>query len=290
LFFNRLSYFKPGKKNRNVFLIEDIATLQEFFSTDYGKYLIRVNTPHQAVIMAPPENKLPVHVLNVFKTKEEGEFTETERRVLNQIGEAFSFSIRKYKQSMATQNILRLIDAARDENERFGVAILDEGDALVYSDSRFAAAISELYNAGSVESGLAELIEICASKYNLNLCEIIESFSMEDRGHHFHFAPKRIANSEGLFRYMTITIEKACAPPGKSLLRAQRAALAEYRLSPKETEVIDLMLTGLDNAAIAREMSVNISTVKFHIKNIFAKTGANSRASVISKLMARDQK
>jgi DNA-binding CsgD family transcriptional regulator len=287
LFFNRLSYFEQGKKNRYVFLIEDIATPQEFFATDYGKYLARVNTPRQAVILPSSGNKLPIHVLNVFKTKEDGEFTEAERQILNQIGEAFSFSVHKYKQFTATENILRLIGTARDEKDRIGVAVLDESGALVHSDSRFAAAMSELYSSGSVESGLAELIELCASKYGVNIREIIENFSMEERGCHFHFAPRRIANSEGAFRYMTVIVERARAPSGKAPRRLQEAACARYRLSPKEAEVIEWMLAGLDNASIAKEMSVNISTVKFHIKNIFSKTGANSRASVISKLMTR---
>jgi DNA-binding CsgD family transcriptional regulator len=287
LFFNRLSYFKQGRKNRYVFLKKDVATPDEFFATEYGKYLIRINTPHQAVILSSSENKLPLHVLNVFKTKEKGEFTETERYLLNQAGEAFSFGIRKYKQFMATQNKLRLIDTVRDEKETVGVAILDENSDPVYSDSHFAAAVSRLYDTENAEAGLMELLKTCVSKHNQDVREISEAFSAEDGDYCFCFTPRMIENSEGAFRYMTIAVKRISPRPGKEERRVPKSVYEEYALTPKETEVIEWMLTGLDNASIAENMSINISTVKFHIMNIFSKTNANSRASVISKLMAR---
>ena len=42
-------------------------------------------------------------------------------------------------------------------------------------------------------------------------------------------------------------------------------------LSPRELEVLELMATGLSNAAIAREMAVSTRTVETHVNNVFLK-------------------
>jgi DNA-binding NarL/FixJ family response regulator len=42
-------------------------------------------------------------------------------------------------------------------------------------------------------------------------------------------------------------------------------------LSPRELEVLELMATGLSNAAIAREMVVSTRTVETHVNNVFLK-------------------
>ena len=42
-------------------------------------------------------------------------------------------------------------------------------------------------------------------------------------------------------------------------------------LSPRELEVLELMATGLSNAAIARSLTVSIRTVETHVNNVFLK-------------------
>ena len=42
-------------------------------------------------------------------------------------------------------------------------------------------------------------------------------------------------------------------------------------LSPREFEVLELMATGLSNAAIARSLTVSIRTVETHVNNVFLK-------------------
>lgn len=52
-------------------------------------------------------------------------------------------------------------------------------------------------------------------------------------------------------------------------------------LSPREKEVLQLMVAGLDNQAIADELVVAQSTVKWHINNIFGKLGVSSRREAV---------
>ena len=54
-----------------------------------------------------------------------------------------------------------------------------------------------------------------------------------------------------------------------------------HKLSQREREVLYLILLGKDNQNIASEMSLALSTVKVHVRNILKKTGDASRQELI---------
>lgn len=53
------------------------------------------------------------------------------------------------------------------------------------------------------------------------------------------------------------------------------------KLTRRETEVLDLIASGLDNAAIARRLFISPNTVRNHITSIFAKLGVARRPEAI---------
>ena len=57
--------------------------------------------------------------------------------------------------------------------------------------------------------------------------------------------------------------------------------LIEKRLSPKEQEVIYLLLEGLTNDAISKSLEITIRTVKSHVSSIFEKLHVNDRISLV---------
>jgi DNA-binding NarL/FixJ family response regulator len=59
-------------------------------------------------------------------------------------------------------------------------------------------------------------------------------------------------------------------------------------LSPRETEVLNLIAEGLTNKAIARTLFVEESTVKVHVLHIFDKLGVRSRTAAALKAVATD--
>jgi DNA-binding NarL/FixJ family response regulator len=48
-------------------------------------------------------------------------------------------------------------------------------------------------------------------------------------------------------------------------------------LTPREFEILQLVLAGKTNRAIAREISISAKTVEFHLENIYTKIGARTR-------------
>lgn len=52
------------------------------------------------------------------------------------------------------------------------------------------------------------------------------------------------------------------------------------QLTPREREVLRLVVTGASNQAIADELRVSVTTVKTHVGALYAKTGAQSRVEL----------
>lgn len=58
---------------------------------------------------------------------------------------------------------------------------------------------------------------------------------------------------------------------------------SDYRLTPQETELLKLLIEGHLKKTAAREMSISIHTVSFHLKNIYAKLKVHSKTEAVAK-------
>ena len=90
---------------------------------------------------------------------------------------------------------------------------------------------------------------------------------------------------EDVWSYPELTaalVQKKTAPT----LNVDAKQLVENRLSPKEQEVLFLLLEGLTNDAIADRLGITPRTVKAHISSIFEKLHVNDRLSLALLLLA----
>lgn len=66
-----------------------------------------------------------------------------------------------------------------------------------------------------------------------------------------------------------------------------RGAQESAKLTPRELEVLRLIAAGLSAPAIARQLYIEPSTVKSHLKNLYEKLGVTDRAAAVAEGMRR---
>lgn len=75
------------------------------------------------------------------------------------------------------------------------------------------------------------------------------------------------------------------SPEIQDLLRGRQpssAQLSKYNLSTREREILAGVMNGLNNAEIAQEFVISLSTVKFHVSRILTKLNVSNRTEAVS--------
>jgi len=73
---------------------------------------------------------------------------------------------------------------------------------------------------------------------------------------------------------------EASARPGTGH-PARPNALAQFKLTPRQTDVLGLLLRGQSNKLIARELDLSVETVKDHVAAVLRALGVNSRTQAV---------
>ncbi len=79
----------------------------------------------------------------------------------------------------------------------------------------------------------------------------------------------------------TLTLLSAADSP--TLAAPSPAGSLLEPLTERELDILRLLVTGLSNAAMARELIITVGTVKSHVNHIYGKLGVNSRTQAIAR-------
>ncbi|MFI9064005.1 response regulator [Streptomyces sp. NPDC053429] len=82
-------------------------------------------------------------------------------------------------------------------------------------------------------------------------------------------------------RLLTRLISAYVRTPAPSTRPAPPLPAARDGLTPRELEIWRLLAVGLDNAEIAGELDISVSTVKNHLTGVFGKLGVRDRAQAV---------
>jgi DNA-binding CsgD family transcriptional regulator len=89
-----------------------------------------------------------------------------------------------------------------------------------------------------------------------------------------------------IFTYYFITQHFAqpgfAQPESASTTMSAEDIFQHHHISPREQDVIELILQGYSNTKIAETLFISLNTVKKHVRNIYPKFGVNSRYELIA--------
>jgi LuxR family maltose regulon positive regulatory protein len=80
-----------------------------------------------------------------------------------------------------------------------------------------------------------------------------------------------------------IPFTRGVEAPGVRGREAADTAVISTMLTPREAEVLRLLARGLSNKEIARALEIGEGTIKWHLKNLFAKFDAAERKELVSR-------
>jgi DNA-binding CsgD family transcriptional regulator len=84
-----------------------------------------------------------------------------------------------------------------------------------------------------------------------------------------------------------LTIAPDGAPADVRLVKPPSGKDSETQLTPRERDVLELLVDGASNKEIARRLAISVSTVKFHVRSVADKLGADGRAEAVAHALRR---
>jgi DNA-binding CsgD family transcriptional regulator len=86
--------------------------------------------------------------------------------------------------------------------------------------------------------------------------------------------------AEGLGQFVMVVLREIGLPPDRMV----DEFAARHGLSPREREVLRLLVQGLDTNGLADRLGISPHTVRDHLKNVFRKTSSRSRSELLSSI------
>jgi len=87
-------------------------------------------------------------------------------------------------------------------------------------------------------------------------------------------------DTDGLGRVVLAVVREIGEPPDHLV----NSYAAQHGLSPREREVLQLLIRGYDTAGLAEHLGISPHTVRDHLKNVFRKTSNRSRSELLGAL------
>lgn len=85
-----------------------------------------------------------------------------------------------------------------------------------------------------------------------------------------------------------LTIATEGTPADVRLVKPSRTSVEmEVELTPREHDVLELLADGASNKEIARHLGISASTVKFHVRSVADKLGADGRTDAVAHALRR---
>ena len=213
--------------------------------------------------------------LALFRDGTRSTFTALEQDDLSALRAAFAVGLRA---GMLASSATELLPAPNGPV----VLVVDGAGEIVQASVGAAEGVADLGGApigrGPLPFGLRTLVGV-ARQFARGHHPTVPRMRLRTRSGRWvvaHASP--LLSRDGSGTDVVVTLEDARPPEIVPLV------VAAFGLTPREQDVVALVLQGIDTAEMARSLHLSGYTVQDHLKAIFAKAGVRSRRELIAKV------
>lgn len=270
---------------------------REFEKTEFYNDFFRPYNMHHTFGIKVPLGDLPPVYMSCQRPKTAEAFTAREGLVYETLMPHLQRALMLYVQFTQTQSKVLGLESALDS---FGHAVfgLDREGRVILSN-RQAEAIAQAATAIRLDRGRL-IAAFPEQNHRLQKC-LSDAVAV---GARMGLSPGSSLLLYGKSRKdpLRITVTPLMSPlPGSSIQLAalvfvsdpasrpqSRGAIltALYSLTPMETRVADLLLTGMEVREVANSLAISLETARFHTKRVLAKTGTPRQAELMRLMLS----
>lgn len=272
--YSALDPFNPANtpsrlKNQRVILLKDVA--REFEApglTDYVEYRRRNEVTDQMTTAIYSEGDLR-GCLVVSRGLDEPKLTERDRTLFGALTVHLEARVNTLSRIAGQKLEIQFLEAVMDR--------VDEG--IAFLDTRYRVAYCNR-TAGRLLLSLTDTRDLDCAAHTLVTRRILPGRTAALGRYSLRLVPAVVpapVGEPGVMYVLHISHASDAPPPVEE-------AADRYRLTAREAEVLEMILTGSSNQQIAEALYISLPTVKTHVSNIFRKMGVTRRMELADRL------
>ena len=242
---------------------------------------------HSAVIFDVSIHGQQFGLVGMHRTKPMGHYSDVDHKLIQMVIPYLSLALRfrysrrqQQKRDDVVENLLRARGIKGylmlDQNLMLQDVVGDfENSGLIAGPTDLGRMVGRrIFNLLS-ESVRARLIRIRSGRGAIDE-SFCETSGDSNRSHRIEV----VEHADGSRHFVLVALDARHSPVSKSRLKA-------LSLSPRQSQVVKLVVLGMPNARIARSLGIQQKTVENYLTAIYRKTGTSNRTELVSVLSRR---
>lgn len=276
------------KRGRRLLTIGDLIDWKDYESSTYGQFMSEIGLYYQACLYLYHDEDWIGHI-SIFRSREEGDFTAEELEIFHAIGECVEKLY--YRQHLKMNTMINDFHWQYD-GMNLGAALLNHDLSIIAMNDTLPDYVRYIFENGNIDIRKVSSGDIYATEDLFQAQRLIDYF-----GSNIITKPEKIWIDCIRYNFQINTKQlfiKSASGKTKSFylflmarftkIQSMEALQFLDELTPREVEVLTLILAGADNKETAEHLHVSIHTVKTHLEHIYRKFLVTNKAELFAAL------
>ncbi len=271
---------------KSIVSIEEIISSKDFEKHYYNEFLSSQNLRYEIDINLSNNNNGNHYSISIFKSHEEGPFSEKEKHLLNYIYHVINANFSRYLFMMShTENDMFLQTTL--DNLPFGLAIYDENFEIIRSNSQANSYMCSITSSSNSQTGMLKFTDLIFKNTNTSSSFESSSVPLDFGSHSVTISPSISFMNQGKVLkcyYVYIRENESIAFPDEKteiMMLNKIDLISKYGLTVREIDIVQLLYSGKSNKEISESLFISVNTLKSHLSNIYRKLEVSNKVEAI---------